>query len=81
MLSPAPSTSSFARGGERIRTADFYVANVALYQLSYTPGTEDQDSSGVVFDLRRKVGLDGGLQAGLEDGRREVAPGALEDGS
>ena len=24
-------------GGERIRTADFYVANVALYQLSYTP--------------------------------------------
>jgi hypothetical protein len=26
------------RGGERTRTADFYVANVALYQLSYTPG-------------------------------------------
>ncbi len=25
-------------GGERTRTADFYVANVALYQLSYTPG-------------------------------------------
>ena len=24
-------------GGERIRTADFYVANVALCQLSYTP--------------------------------------------
>ena len=24
-------------GGERTRTADFYVANVALYQLSYTP--------------------------------------------
>src|SRR3954454_23079926 len=28
---PCPS------GGERTRTADFYVANVALYQLSYTP--------------------------------------------
>ena len=27
----------FASGGERTRTADFYVANVALYQLSYTP--------------------------------------------
>ena len=25
-------------GGERTRTADFHVANVALYQLSYTPG-------------------------------------------
>ena len=24
-------------GGERTRTADFYIANVALYQLSYTP--------------------------------------------
>ncbi len=24
-------------GGERTRTADFYVANVVLYQLSYTP--------------------------------------------
>src|ERR1700688_3972145 len=30
--------SKFASGGERTRTADFYVANVALYQLSYTPG-------------------------------------------
>jgi hypothetical protein len=27
-------------GGERTRTADFYVANVALYQLSYTPARE-----------------------------------------
>ena len=27
-------------GGERIRTADFYVANVALCQLSYTPGRD-----------------------------------------
>ena len=30
-------TSTFGSGGERTRTADFYVANVALYQLSYTP--------------------------------------------
>jgi hypothetical protein len=30
-------------GGERTRTADFYVANVALCQLSYTPG-RDKDS-------------------------------------
>ncbi len=27
-------------GGERTRTADFHVANVALYQLSYTPGRD-----------------------------------------
>jgi hypothetical protein len=27
-------------GGERTRTADFHVANVALYQLSYTPVRE-----------------------------------------
>jgi hypothetical protein len=36
----APSRGSdrgLWRGGERTRTADFYVANVALYQLSYTP--------------------------------------------
>jgi hypothetical protein len=30
-------TRPFRGGGERTRTADFYVANVALYQLSYTP--------------------------------------------
>src|SRR5215212_529285 len=30
-------STPFAGGGERTRTADFYVANVALYQLSYTP--------------------------------------------
>ncbi len=30
--------SSNCGGGERTRTADFHVANVALYQLSYTPG-------------------------------------------
>jgi hypothetical protein len=36
-----PRSSKLTRGncsgGERTRTADFYVANVALYQLSYTP--------------------------------------------
>ena len=30
-------TRGHCSGGERTRTADFYVANVALYQLSYTP--------------------------------------------
>jgi hypothetical protein len=30
-------TCEVESGGERTRTADFYVANVALYQLSYTP--------------------------------------------
>src|SRR6202011_1123005 len=35
---PTPhSTRQYVGGGERTRTADFYVANVALYQLSYTP--------------------------------------------
>ena len=33
-----PSTRENTGGGERTRTADFHVANVALYQLSYTPG-------------------------------------------
>ncbi len=32
-------------GGERTRTADFHVANVALYQLSYTPGYDWLESS------------------------------------
>ena len=31
-------------GGERTRTADFHVANVALYQLSYTPGHDTRPS-------------------------------------
>jgi hypothetical protein len=34
-------TCGFESGGERTRTVDFYVANVALYQLSYTPEGED----------------------------------------
>jgi hypothetical protein len=34
------------RGGERTRTADFYVANVALYQLSYTPRGTVQGTKG-----------------------------------
>ena len=32
-----PLDQELRSGGERTRTADFYVANVALYQLSYTP--------------------------------------------
>src|ERR1039458_4597312 len=32
-----PVKWTFTGGGERTRTADFHVANVALYQLSYTP--------------------------------------------
>ncbi len=36
------AASTGISGGERTRTADFYVANVALCQLSYTPG-EIQD--------------------------------------
>ncbi len=47
-VGPALATSSAENaptredrsGGERTRTADFHVANVALYQLSYTPETE-----------------------------------------
>ena len=31
-------------GGERTRTADFYIANVALYQLSYTPWMTHENS-------------------------------------
>ena len=37
-------------GGERTRTADFHVANVALYQLSYTPGvTGDGPSARILW--------------------------------
>ena len=40
-VAPTAEKSAFSRefagGGERTRTADFHVANVALYQLSYTP--------------------------------------------
>ena len=38
-------TRENAGGGERTRTADFYVANVALYQLSYTPVWRFQNSA------------------------------------
>ena len=31
-------------GGEGTRTLGLYIANVALYQLSYTPGVTDEDS-------------------------------------
>jgi hypothetical protein len=36
-----PLTREKTSGGERTRTADFYVANVALYRLSYTPEKRD----------------------------------------
>ena len=63
-------------GGERTRTADFHVANVALYQLSYTPGEGPRllDGGGVGGE----AGLDGGLEAGLEDGGGEVAARPLQ---
>jgi hypothetical protein len=41
-----PVTRQFSSGGERTRTADFHVANVALYQLSYTPGETGAGCSG-----------------------------------
>jgi hypothetical protein len=31
----------FPGGGERTRTVGLYIANVALYQLSYTPGPDE----------------------------------------
>jgi hypothetical protein len=43
------------RGGERTRTADFYVANVALYQLSYTPEESGQRTKGRGHQNRRKT--------------------------
>ncbi len=38
---------STSGGGERTRTADFHVANVALYQLSYTPEPPSESSRAV----------------------------------
>ena len=46
-------------GGERIRTVDFYIANVALYQLSYTPKKKP-------ILARRRAG---------PNGRRRAEPG------
>ena len=34
-----PLNWDFTGGGEGTRTLGLYIANVALYQLSYTPGT------------------------------------------
>src|SRR4051794_38580177 len=39
-------TTQGRSGGERIRTADFYVANVALCQLSYTPVGNGEGTTG-----------------------------------
>lgn len=68
----------FYGGGERTRTADFHVANVALFQLSYTPGEEARLVQGGWSGAQ--VGLDGGLQSRLEDGGGDVAPGAFQHG-
>ena len=38
----SPSVVGGFGGGERIRTVDFYIANVALYQLSYTPESKQR---------------------------------------
>jgi hypothetical protein len=63
-------------GGERTRTADFHVANVALYQLSYTPGVVSRLLDGRA--VRAELAFDGCLEAGLEDRGREVAAGAFQ---
>jgi hypothetical protein len=55
-------------GGERTRTADFYVANVALYQLSYTPeGTATLPTTGVGPEVDRSAagGVAGRFEGGL----------------
>jgi hypothetical protein len=36
-----PADLPFGSGGERIRTVGLYIANVALYQLSYTPESDE----------------------------------------
>jgi hypothetical protein len=37
----SPLTWTFFGGGEGTRTLGLYIANVALYQLSYTPGAPE----------------------------------------
>jgi hypothetical protein len=81
-FTPCKSDSS---GGERTRTADFYVANVALYRLSYTPvGFPDRIPSpnGVAFawttlrprplSLLLHRPLDGISEGGLQHGGGHV---------
>src|ERR1019366_4150447 len=48
-------TWGFLSGGERTRTADFHVANVALYQLSYTPGRPVTDHRKVPLERPGQV--------------------------
>ncbi len=76
-----PLTRAFTCGGERTRTADFYVANVALYQLSYTPlqrpriqpgGSRSGGSSRRAGTGGGALGLDCMLQIRLEHGRGHV---------
>ena len=42
----------FSSGGERTRTADFYVANVALYHLSYTPACSQRLAAAPSMTIR-----------------------------
>src|SRR5581483_3040393 len=78
-----PSRAGLDGGGERIRTADFYVANVALCQLSYTPEVRFEDSRPSCASVRRwRVGpaLEGALEADLQDGGGHVGPAAFQPG-
>lgn len=62
-----PSTRENTGGGERTRTADFHVANVALYQLSYTPGITGSESK---EDFFRRVPSKSGLGLRLAELRQ-----------
>jgi hypothetical protein len=74
------------RGGERTRTADFHVANVALYQLSYTPESSRRMSDHPKSDGARivevpespadRVDVEGRLRrlrAGIDQDERRTA--------
>ena len=56
------------RGGERTRTADFYVANVALYQLSYTPGRSFEGTKAT--STRRPVSYEDAVRRRASSGWR-----------
>ncbi len=64
-------------GGERTRTADFHVANVALYQLSYTPWREAQGSAGSGA-IRWDLAFEGLLEPRLKHRRRQIPARPLE---
>ena len=66
----ARTVSGCPGGGERIRTADFYVANVALCQLSYTPEGSGQ--------CNRRSGRD--RRAGTRDPAQNGVSGSIARG-